>query len=180
MPTFVAYGRPGLGDAWTHSFSLSLWRRLAAAFGLLALIVAPAALAADAVYSVGQPVTVHLDQAKVLKLPDGVATLVVGNPLIADVSVQPGGIMVVTGKGYGVTNLVALDRQGTVLMEHPIEVQGPRDQLVVVYRGIERESYSCTPKCERRITLGDSATYFTTNLGQTTNFNSTAQGTPQR
>jgi Flp pilus assembly secretin CpaC len=55
---------------------------------------------------------VHLDQAKVLKLPEKTATLVVGNPLIADVAVQPGGIMVVTGKSYGVTNLVALDRGG--------------------------------------------------------------------
>ena len=41
----------------------------------------------------------------------------IGNPLIADASVQPGGIMVVTGKGYGVTNLVALDRDGATLME---------------------------------------------------------------
>ena len=27
----------------------------------------------------------------------------IGNPLIADATVQPGGIMVITGKGYGVT-----------------------------------------------------------------------------
>ena len=111
-------------------------------------------------------VTVTLDQAQVMKLPSGVATLVVGNPLIADVSIQSGGIMVVTGKGYGVTNLLAVDRSGAVLEEKTIRVQGARDS-VVVYRGVERESYSCTPKCERRITLGDSQDYFSTTLGQT-------------
>ena len=60
--------------------------------------------------TVREPVTVHLDQAKLLKLPERTATLVVGNPLIADAVVQPGGIVVITAKSYGVTNLVALDR----------------------------------------------------------------------
>jgi Flp pilus assembly secretin CpaC len=114
----------------------------------------------------GGAVTITVDQAQVIKLPDGVATLVVGNPLIADISIQSGGMAVLTGKGYGVTNLVMLNRSGGVLEQKTIQVQGARDS-VVVYRGVERESYSCTPKCERRITLGDSADYFAATLGQT-------------
>lgn len=110
--------------------------------------------------------TVVLDQAQVAKLPDGVATIVIGNPLIADVAIQPGGLMVVTGKGYGTTNLIALDRTGAVLMSKTIQVNGPHD-AVVVYRGFERESYSCAPLCERRIMLGDSQPYFDSTLGQT-------------
>ena|SRR5215212_286898 len=111
-------------------------------------------------------VIITIDQAQVMKMPDGVSTLVVGNPLIADVSIQSGGMVVLTGKGYGVTNLVALDRSGAVLEQKTIQVQSARDS-VVVYRGVERESYSCTPKCERRITLGDSNDYFAATLGQT-------------
>ena len=98
-----------------------------------------------------------LDQATLLKLPEKVSTIVVGNPLIADVAVQSGGLVVVTGKGYGSTNLIALDRAGAVLMERSIVVRGPTGPTVQVYRGMERETYSCTPDCERRITLGDSA-----------------------
>ena len=45
-------------------------------------------------------------------------------------------------------------------MDKSIEVQGPRADVVVVYRGIERETYSCTPNCERRITLGDGNVFF--------------------
>jgi Pilus formation protein N terminal region len=120
-------------------------------------------------------VTVILDQAMLVKLPERVATIVIGNPLIADASVQSGGMMVVTGKGYGTTNLIALDRAGSVLMEKSVEVKGPHP-VVVVYRGIERESYSCTPICERRITLGDGNAYFAAMLAQTASRNAQAQG----
>ncbi len=122
--------------------------------------------------------TVIMDQAKLVKLPDKVATIVVGNPMIADVSLQPGGIMVITGKGYGVTNLVVLDRVGTVLMHKTIEVQGPDADVVVMYRGIERETYSCTPICERRLTLGDGNVVFDTGVAQAGNRNALAQGAP--
>jgi hypothetical protein len=45
-----------------------------------------------------------------------------------------------------------------------------------MYRGVERESYSCTPVCQRRVTLGDDAKYFDANLGQTGNFSNTVGG----
>ena len=133
--------------------------RLALALGLFAAISLAPAKASDAL-------NVVLDQASIMKLPDKVATIVVGNPLIADVAVQSGGLVVVTGKGYGSTNVIALDRTGTVLMERSIVVSGPVGPTVQVYRGIQRETYSCTPNCERRITLGDSADYFTATIGQ--------------
>jgi Flp pilus assembly secretin CpaC len=122
-----------------------------------------------------ETVTVTLDQAKLLKLPDRVATVVIGNPLIVDATLQPGGSMVLTGKGYGATNLMALDRAGEVLLERNIKVQAPRDS-VVVYRGVERQTYSCAPKCERQIMLGDSEAGFNLTLGQTVARNAQAQG----
>lgn len=112
-------------------------------------------------------VAVVVDQAKVVKMPDKVATIVVGNPLIADVNLQPGGMVVVTGKGYGSTNMVAMDRAGSILADRSIQVEGPDSKLVTVYRGLERESYSCTPVCQRRVTLGDGKLYFDTTLAQT-------------
>jgi len=130
-------------------------------FGL-AFAVPSQAFAADTL-------TVTVDRATIMKLPEKVATIVVGNPLIADVAVQSGGLVVVTGKGYGSTNLIALDRTGAVLMERSVVVRGATDQSVQVYRGMERETYSCTPDCERRITLGDSATYFQATIDQSEN-----------
>ena len=109
--------------------------------------------------------------------PPRVATIVVGNPLIADVTLQPGGIVVVTGKGYGATNFIAMDRAGEVLVDRLIQVEGPTDQLVTVYRGVERESYSCMPICQRRVTLGDGENYFKSTIDQAGTLNSQASGT---
>jgi hypothetical protein len=121
-------------------------------------------------------IDVKLDQATLLRLPPNVATVVIGNPMIADAALQPGGLLVITGKGYGSTNMIALDRAGEKLMDRSVEVSAPRDNVVVVYRGVERESYSCTPQCERRATLGDSAPYFDATVAQAGSRNSAASG----
>src|SRR3982074_3185244 len=111
-------------------------------------------------------IAVIMDQARLVKLPARVATIVVGNPLIADVTLQPGGIVVVTGKGYGATNFVAMDRAAEILVDRVVEVQGPTEQLVTVYRGVERESWSCRPICQRRVTLGDGDNFFKAAIDQ--------------
>jgi hypothetical protein len=102
-----------------------------------------------------EPIFVPMDQARILKIPDRTATLVIGNPLIADVTVERGGVAVVTAKGHGTTNIVALDGAGIVLMERPIEVKEPAGPTVVVYRGSTRQTYSCTPECSALVALGD-------------------------
>ncbi len=121
-------------------------------------------------------IAVYVDQAKLVKLPAKVSTIVVGNPLIADVTLQSGGIVVVTGKGYGATNFIAMDRNGEVLVDRQIQVEGPTDQLVTVYRGVERESYSCMPICQRRVTLGDGENYFRAAIDQAGSLSSQAAG----
>jgi hypothetical protein len=152
------------------------------ALALTAVALPKAALAASPLLEspVREPITVRLDQAKLLKLPERTATLVIGNPLIADAAVQPGGIAVITAKSYGMTNLVALDRVGTPLGEYPIQVMGPGDTTVVIYRGMERETHSCTPVCERRITLGDSVAFFGANLNSLGAFNMQASPPERR
>jgi putative type II/III system pilus formation protein len=119
-------------------------------------------------------IAVNVDQARLVKLPARVATIVVGNPMIADVALQAGGVIVVTGKGYGATNFIAMDRSGEVLVDRLIQVEGPTDQLITVYRGVDRESYSCMPMCQRRITLGDGDNYFKSAMDQAGNLNSQA------
>lgn len=153
--------------AFPASIRRPAWLAAAAPAIVLAIIAAvPAASAAE--------ISLTLDQARIARIPDRTSTIVVGNPLIADVAIEAGGVMVVTGKGYGMTNLIALDRAGKVLAEQTVLVRSPPD-AVVVYRGVARESYSCAPDCERRITLGDTPDYFDATLGQTGNRNARAQ-----
>jgi Flp pilus assembly secretin CpaC len=155
----------------------SLRRRARASFGFRSLAIGmllwPAAVMAAPLLDA---IAVNVDQAKLVKLPTKVATIVVGNPLIADVTLQSGGILVVTGKGYGATNFIAMDRAGEVLVDRVIQVEGPTDQLVTIYRGIERESYSCMPVCQRRVTLGDGDSYFKSAMDQAGTLSSQAAG----
>src|SRR5271154_3404475 len=148
------------------SFS-SFCTRVRAVFGFrslaMGLLLWPAAAFAE---PSSDAVAVNVDQAKLLRLPGRVATIIIGNPLIADVTLQTGGLVVVTGKGYGATNFIATDRSGQVLMDRMIQVEGPAEQLVTVYRGIERETYSCMPICQRRVTLGDGESFFKAAIDQ--------------
>lgn len=136
-----------------------LLRIVVALIPLLGMALAGNAVAAE-------DVNVQLDQAKILRLPEKVATIVIGNPFVADGTVQSGGFMVVTGKGYGTTNLIALDAKGMEIAEFSIHVSAPRENTLTVWRGVERETLSCGASCERAVVLGDSQAYFDRNLGQ--------------
>ncbi|WP_342110273.1 pilus assembly protein N-terminal domain-containing protein [Methylobacterium sp. SI9] len=127
--------------------------------GLLVLMMSTAAVAA------GQPeplpvVTVLVDNAKVIRLPEKTSTVIVGNPIIAEVTPQKNGVLVLTGKSFGSTNLIALDNAGSMVAETMIRVEASRDSTITVQRGLERESLSCTPNCQPAVQLGDSANYF--------------------
>jgi hypothetical protein len=141
------------------------------AFGLaLSCGVVTSSLAAD--------ISVTMDEARLVRMPDRAATIIIGNPAIADAIVQSSGWMVITGKSHGMTNIVALDRGGSILLEKSIEVQSPRE-VVVVYRGTDRNTYSCSPDCERRLTLGDNSSYFNELAAEIATRNGLALGTAQ-
>jgi Pilus formation protein N terminal region len=145
----------------------AVFRRRATRFAIGAWALAVAATF-GAAPARADTITVAIDRAQVMRLPERVTTIVIGNPLIADATpLQHNRILVITGKGYGETNLLALDREGHVVMNKTVRVLGPHGgNLVVVYRGVDRESYSCTPECQPRITLGDAPAFFNPTLAQ--------------
>jgi len=115
---------------------------------------------------------VTLDQAKMVRIPPGTQTLIIGNPIIADVTMLRSiGMMVVTGKSFGQTNLIALDSNGEPVAESMIRVSGSPDATVTVFRGLDRESYSCEPRCQPIVNLGDSSKFLSDISGQVTNRN---------
>jgi len=152
------------------------------ASGSIAAAQTPLAGAAptDIASVLAQGMTVTMDQARVMRLPAHVSTLVIGNPLIADASVQRGGLMVLTGKSVGSTNLIALDARGEQLLTIQIRVRAQNDSVVQVYPGLDRETYSCSPTCERTIAVGDSKTFFETALGNSRSRDGAASGAAPR
>ncbi|MEQ1578529.1 MAG: pilus assembly protein N-terminal domain-containing protein [Hyphomicrobium sp.] len=123
---------------------------------LLAAVLWPAMPAA------ANDLVVRYDQSQLLRLPRPVADIIVGNPSIADVTVQGGNLLVVTGKTFGVTNIIALDAERNVIQDQRVVVQQDDQRIVNLTKGGGRESYSCTPTCSPTITIGDSTAYFET------------------
>lgn len=105
---------------------------------------------------------VRYDQSSLLRLPRAVAEVIIGNPSIADVSVQGGNMLVVTGKTFGVTNVIALDGERNVIQDQRVIVQRDDASIVNLTKAGNRQSYTCTPSCSPTITIGDEATYFDT------------------
>ena len=108
----------------------------------------------------GPDVTVLIDQASLLRLERPAAEIIVGNPSIADVSVQSGKVLVVTGKSYGQTNLMVMDADGKVIINRKLIVQDPRTGYVTLYRGSSRITLDCAPHCNTPLVIGDDPDYF--------------------
>lgn len=147
--------------------------RVLASIFLLGIFAGPPAFATEPVAEV---LKVTIDQARIERLPPGTSTLVIGNPMIADVTMLKGGVgMVVTGKGYGQTNLIAIDAEGSVIEERQLIVR-PGSSVLVVQRGDTRASYACNPVCMPTVQLGDDPAVFGTAGGQIQQRNGFAAG----
>lgn len=114
---------------------------------ILTLIVALTALAGAA--QAAPALVVPIDQSTPLPLPRGARDVLIGNPAIADVAVLDAGKAVVSGRGYGVTNLIVIDQLGRTVMERQVVVAAPSAGRVSVIRGPSVEEYACAGGCER-------------------------------
>ncbi|GLS31589.1 Pilus formation protein N terminal region [Mesorhizobium albiziae] len=93
-------------------------------------------------------IEVIMNQARIVKLARGADTIVVGNPAIADASVQDANTIILTGRGFGVTNLVVLDRDGAPIIDEQVTVVRQTTSSVRIYRRASIQTLSCTPYCE--------------------------------
>lgn len=113
-----------------------------------------------------EAINLTLDRATIIKSPPKTTMVVVGNPSIADVSIQKNGVIVLTGKNFGETNLLALDDEGKLISESWIRVDQMSRSRITVYRGVDAETYACSPNCQPTVALGDSEKHFNKASGQ--------------
>jgi Flp pilus assembly secretin CpaC len=135
----------------------ALTARYAGILAVVALLSAPAAVSAA---PVGETVDVTIDFAKILRLDEPAATIFIGNPGIADASVEDERTVVLTGKTAGTTNLIILDKDGKEMANAVIRVSSDIQQLTTIFYGSSRQTFSCLPTCERVISVGDSPASF--------------------
>ena len=105
-------------------------------------------------------IRVKADEAQIVPLVSSPTTVVVGNPSIADVSIQNGNLLVVMGRNYGSTNIIALNAAGDQIANFELAVTTSGTHEVSLYRGSSRASFNCAPRCEAELNVGDDAGRF--------------------
>ncbi len=124
----------------------------AALFAVLVAFPMTAAAADDLI--------VRYDQSELLRLPRAASEVIVGNPSIADVALQDGNLLIVTGKTFGITNIIALDAAKNVIQDQRVMVERDDRKVVNLHKGSTRFTYACTPNCEPTLTIGDDKDFF--------------------
>ena len=111
---------------------------------LLAAALFAAPLAANAQDGA---LNVEIDRSARVQLRGAAASIIVGNPQIADVSLVDANTMFIVGKGYGVTQVVAVDGVGRTLFQREVIVTGGSTGLVRVWRGAQATEMACGTSC---------------------------------
>jgi len=92
--------------------------------------------------------SVGIDQAARVQLRGPAGSVIVGNPQIADVTVVDANTLYITGKGYGVTEIVAVDTIGrTVFQSEVVVTDGAGLGRVRVWRGGQATEMACAASC---------------------------------
>jgi hypothetical protein len=136
--------------------SLARYRHAATAL----LVTATASILTIEPGAAADDLMVKYDQSQLWQLPRTPAEIIIGNPTIADIAIQGGGLLVITGKSFGITNVIALDAERRVIEERRVLVQRDEIKVVNLHKGGKRESYNCSPQCNPTITVGDDPQYF--------------------
>lgn len=132
----------------------------------LALAIFAAVGLAGSAFASNEPIDITIDFAKIVKLPAPAHTIIVGNPGIADASVDDEQTLVLTGKTAGTTNLIVLDAEGDEVVNSVVRVSSDVRQLTTIFYGVTRQTFSCAPVCEQVISVGDDRERFETATSQ--------------
>jgi hypothetical protein len=112
-------------------------------------------------------VSVMLDEVRTVTFPKTVTTIYVGNPSIADINMIDSRHAFVMGKGYGSTNMLALDQDGKQISNIPIAVVARQNATVTLQVGVGTEgrvTYTCNSlHCEMAPAPGDDKGEFDKN-----------------
>lgn len=125
------------------------------AAGLALASPAGAASAPGVTEATSGPIVVKVNMARILRISAPASTVVLGNPGVADVTIQDPQTLILTGKSYGQTNMIVLDAKGNPVADTLLEVIQSQADTVTVYNGQARTTLACAPNCYPTVMLGD-------------------------
>jgi hypothetical protein len=123
------------------------------------LPIAALALAffAPALPSVAAPaLTVAVDHVARLSVSRPAGSVIVGNPAVADVTVVDPRTVYVSGRNYGISEVVVLDEIGRTVWQGDVVVTAPTQGEVSIYRGSQVTEMACSGLCAPTLRSGKS------------------------
>lgn len=104
-------------------------------------------VAAGPVLAQSAPMNVGIDRSQRISLRGSVSSVIVNNPQIADVTVVDANTLVIQGKGYGQTEILAVDAIGRTLFQNQVVVSGGQTGSLRVWRGGQATEMACAATC---------------------------------
>lgn len=116
---------------------------------------------------VSPTISLPMDEVRVVAFTQPIATIFVGNPLIADVSMIDNRHAFVLGKSFGATNIVALNSDGRQVVNQSVSVFGRTSNTVVLHRGVAQATLTCaSSRCEPMPMPGDDKDSYSSRMEQ--------------
>jgi len=117
--------------------------RLISVLGLLAGALIATPVSAEETF-----LTLVTGTAHILRTTQKIGAVIIGNPAIVDANMVGDGIIALTAKASGSTNMILLDDKQAVILQRIVQVgSGARSMGVQVLSGDKAEDYSCSPIC---------------------------------
>lgn len=116
--------------------------------------------------AVAQQYSVESGTTQAVRLAQPASSVVIGNKNVADVAVADSKLILLTGKGFGTTNLIVFDADNKILISADVVVTANTANLVTVNRGGAQFTYDCAGDCRDAPMIGDDPGHFSRSIGQ--------------
>lgn len=114
---------------------------------LIAALVGSAALMTASLAVAGERLVVEKNHTARIALSSAAASVIVGNPEIADVNIVDSHTVYIMGKGFGNSSVTITDRNGRAIFDGEVSVTAVHSGAITVYKGLKPSLMICSNVC---------------------------------
>jgi Flp pilus assembly secretin CpaC len=100
-------------------------------------------------------IIVDIDFMRGLEFKKPAGQIILGNPIIADITVRDENFIFISGKSPGRTNMLVYGRDGQLSEQYILVVRDPNAYLTVFQGSENRAHFDCEPLCQRVLRIED-------------------------
>jgi Flp pilus assembly secretin CpaC len=113
---------------------------------------------ANAQDMVGERIIIDIDFMQGFEFKRPAGQIILGNPIIADITVRDDQYIFISGKSPGRTNMLVYGRDGKISEQFILVVRDPNTYLTVYQGAGNKAHFDCEPQCQRVLRIEDSST----------------------